>query len=188
MPIIALIGPSGAGKSTLVDYYIKQHPNARLHKSITTRPIRGEDDTSHRFVTDEEFDKLAAAGELIKPVEAFGYRYAITKIPEHDGITFVLLRYQFIEEFKQFHPEAKVIQIEAPVEILVERIARRGDIVRANADEMQAEIATGRKVAEYTINTSQPLETAYRDLMQCIQVVRATYTEKKSQQFQTSGR
>ncbi|HSW92640.1 MAG TPA: guanylate kinase, partial [Patescibacteria group bacterium] len=97
MPIIALIGPSGAGKSTLVDYYIQQHPDARLHKSITTRPVRGDGDTSHRFVTNEEFDKLAAGGELIKPVEAFGYRYAITEIPEYDGITLVLLRYQFVE-------------------------------------------------------------------------------------------
>ena len=42
-------------------------------------------------------------------------------------------------------------------------------MVRADADEMQVEIAVGRKVAEYTIDTNQPLETAYRDLMQYIQ-------------------
>lgn len=169
MPIIALIGPSGAGKSTLVDYYLQHHPDARLHKSITTRPIRGEGDTSHRFVSDEEFDKLAADGELIKPVEAFGYCYAITKIPEYDGVTFVLLRYQFVREFKRFYPEAKVIQIEAPVDVLLERIASRGDMVRADANKMQVEIVAGRKVAEYSIDTNQPLETAYRDLMQRIQ-------------------
>jgi guanylate kinase len=153
MPIVALIGPSGAGKSTLVDYYIKQHPDARLHKSITTRPVRGDSDTSHRFVSDEEFDRLAAAGELIKPVEAFGYRYAITKIPEYGGITFVLLRYQFVEEFKRFYPKATVIQIKAPVDVLLERIAGRGDTARANADEIQAEIAAGKKIADYTINS-----------------------------------
>lgn len=155
MPIIALIGPSGAGKSTLVDYYIKHHPDARLHKSITTRPVRGDGDTSHRFVSDEEFDRLAAAGELIKPVEAFGYRYAITKIPEYDGITFVLLRHQFVEEFKRFYPEAKVIQIEAPVDVLLERITSRGDTVRANADIVQAEIIAGRRVADYTVDSTQ---------------------------------
>ena len=155
MPIIALIGPSGAGKSTLVDYYIQHHPDARLHKSITTRPMRGDDDTSHRFVTDAEFDELAAAGELIKPVEAFGYRYAITKIPEYDGITFVLLRYQFVEEFKQFCPEAKVIQIEAPVDILLKRIASRGDMVRANANDLQTDITLGKAIAQYQINTNE---------------------------------
>lgn len=153
MPIIALIGPSGAGKSTLVDYYIQRHPDARLHKSITTRPIRGEGDTSHRFVDDDEFDRLAEAGELIKPVEAFGYRYAITKIPDYNGITFVLLRYQFVEEFKRFYPEAKVVQIEAPLAVLLERITSRGDMVRADADEIQMEIITGRKIACHTINT-----------------------------------
>jgi guanylate kinase len=157
MPIIALIGPSGAGKSTLVDYYLKQHPDARLHKSITTRPVRGDSDTSHRFVSDEEFDRLAAAGELIKPVEAFGYRYAITKIPEYDGITFVLLRYQFVEEFKRFYPKAMVIQLEAPVEFLLERITSRGDTARADARVMHAEITAGRKIADNILDTSQGL-------------------------------
>lgn len=168
MPIIALIGPSGAGKSTLVDYYIQHHPDARLHKSITTRPMRGDDDTSHRFVTDAEFDKLAAAGELIKPVEAFGYRYAITKIPEYDGITFVLLRYQFVEEFKRFYPGAKVIQIEAPVEILLERIAKRGDMVRADADVMQAEIIAGQRIANHTVNSARDFASTYAEFAKLI--------------------
>lgn len=162
MPIIALIGPSGAGKSTLVDYYIQQHPDARLHKSITTRPIRGDGDTSHRFVTNEEFDKLAAAGELIKPVEAFGYRYAITKIPEYDGITFVLLRYQFVEEFKLLYPDAKIVQVEAPVKILIERIANRGDTIRVNANEMREEIIAGRGKVTGVVDTSKAFVDTYR--------------------------
>jgi guanylate kinase len=163
MPIIALIGPSGAGKSTLVDYYIQHHADARLHKSITTRPMRGDGDTSHRFVTDAEFDKLAAAGELIKPVEAFGYRYAITKIPDYDGITFVLLRYQFVEDFKRFYPDTKVIQIEAPVNVLSERITNRGDKVRAKADELLDEVAAGREKADYIIDTNTDIENAYTE-------------------------
>jgi len=153
MPIIALIGPSGAGKSTLVDYYIQRHPKARLHKSITTRPIRGDGDTSHSFVSDEEFDRLAAAGELIKPVEAFGYRYAITKIPEYDGITFVLLRYQFVEEFKRFYSDAKVVQIEAPVEVLLERIANRYNSERDTKDALLREMSSGSKVADFFLKT-----------------------------------
>ena len=163
MPIIALIGPSGAGKSTLVDYYVQHHPDARLHKSITTRPMRGDDDTSHRFVSDAEFDKLAAAGELIKPVEAFGYRYAITKIPDYDGITFVLLRYQFVEEFKRFYPDTKVIQIEAPVEILLERITNRGDKMRAKADELLNEATKGREKADCIIDTNTDIENVYNE-------------------------
>jgi len=168
MPIVALIGPSGAGKSTLVDYYIKQHPDARLHKSITTRPIRGDGDTSHKFVSDEEFDTLAAAGELIKPVEAFGYRYAITKIPEYDGITFVLLRYQFVEEFKRFYPETKVIQIEALVELLLARIASRGDMARADADVVQAEIIAGRRIADYIVNSARDFTSTYAEFAKLI--------------------
>lgn len=172
MPIVALIGPSGAGKSTLVDYYIKHHPDARLHKSITTRPVRGDSDTSHRFVSNEEFDRLAAAGELIKPVEAFGYRYAITKIPEYDGITFVLLRYQFVEEFKRFYPEAKVIQIEAPVETLLQRVIDRGDTVRAEADELQRDIIAGRKIATYAIDTQQDLKSMVLDFSVYLNLLR----------------
>jgi len=163
MPIIALIGPSGAGKSTLVDYYIKQHPDARLHKSITTRPVRGDGDTSHRFVSDEEFDRLAAAGELIKPVEAFGYRYAITKIPDYDGITFVLLRYLFVEEFKRFYPNTKIVQVEAPVSILLGRLNSRGDTFRVDVDSMISESLSGRAIADYTLKTNQPLNTSLKE-------------------------
>lgn len=161
MPIIALIGPSGAGKSTLVEYYIQHHPDARLHKSVTTRPIRGDGDTSHRFVTDEEFDELAANSELIKPVEAFGYRYAITKIPEYSGVTFVLLRHQFVEKFKRFYPDATIIQVEAPVETLIDRLTLRGENTRANGSELEAEIIAGRKIADYIINTRQNLDATY---------------------------
>jgi guanylate kinase len=175
MPIIVLIGPSGAGKSTLVDYYIQHHPDARLHKSITTRPKRGDGDTSHRFVSDEEFDKLAADGELIKPVEAFGYRYAITKIPEYDGITFLLLRYQFVEELKRFYPEAKVIQIEAPVEILLKRIASRGDMVRRDAGVIQAEIIAGQEVADYiSTSDSSPTKALQSFEKVCKHLIRST--------------
>lgn len=168
MPIIALIGPSGAGKSTLVDYYIQHHPDARLHKSITTRPMRGDDDTSHRFVSDAEFDKLAAAGELIKPVEAFGYRYAITKIPDYDGITFVLLRYQFVEEFKRFYPDAKVVLVEAPATVLLERLVIRGDSVRGDTANLKAELLDSRKVTANIVNSNQSLESTLRDLEGCI--------------------
>jgi ribose 1,5-bisphosphokinase PhnN len=94
-------------------------------------------------------------------VEAFGYRYAITKIPDYDDITFVLLRYQFVEELKRFYPEAKVIQVEAPVEILLKRIASRGDIVRANANEMHDEIIRGQRNTDYTVSTSQALDETY---------------------------
>lgn len=171
MPIIALIGPSGAGKSTLVDYYIQHHPDARLHKSITTRPIRGDGDTSHRFVSDEEFDKLTAAGELIKPVEAFGYRYAITKVPEYDGVTFVLLRYQFVEEFKRFYPGIKVVQIEAPIEMLIRRIAGRGDAGRAEADDLLNEVIAGQESADFTINTRQHLTVAFKNFEKLIELI-----------------
>ena len=74
----------------------------------------------------------------------------------------MLLRYQFVEEFKRFYPEAKIVQVEAPVEILIERIANRGDTIRVNANEMREEIIAGRGKVTGLVDTSRAFVDTYR--------------------------
>lgn len=164
MPIIALIGPSAAGKSTLVDAYAAEYPRAILHKSITTRPSRGPDDTSHIFVTDAEFDALERQGNLIQVVTAYGVRYGLTTLPDSTAmVVFVMIRQQFANEFKRYYPDAHIVQVEADTETLVKRLSARGDTHRINKLALLTETENGRQKAEAVIINDGPLARSYKE-------------------------
>ena len=54
--IIAIVGESGSGKDKLADYINKKFGVYKI-KSYTTRPKRSEDEDTHKFVTQEEFNQ-----------------------------------------------------------------------------------------------------------------------------------
>ena len=69
-------GPSGVGKGTVVRRLLELVPDVTLSVSVTTRrPRQGEvDGTDYFFVGDAEFDRMAAAGELLEWAEIYGHR------------------------------------------------------------------------------------------------------------------
>lgn len=75
--IFAVVGPSGSGKSVLVAEMLRRLPNAlELMRSLTTRSKRAtEDDLTTRFVSRQEFLKLASSGALVQWVEYDGHMY-----------------------------------------------------------------------------------------------------------------
>lgn len=66
--LTVLSGPSGVGKSTVVAELRRAHPEVWLSVSVTTRrPRPGETHgVEYFFADDEEFDRLAASGELLE--------------------------------------------------------------------------------------------------------------------------
>lgn len=171
MPIIALIGPSGAGKSTLVDRYVSEHSDALFHKSVTTRPVRSRDDTSHRFLTEEEFDAAEREGTLLQPIEAYGYRYALPLLPDDKGqVIIVMIRQQFVYGFVQLYPHARIIHIEASVDILVQRLTERGDASRIDAAALASELQLGRHKSHATISTDEPFASSYAQFVAACQL------------------
>lgn len=83
---IVLSAPSGAGKTTVANEIFKRFPYIRFAVSITTRERRdGEVDASdYRFVTEEEFERVRAAGELAEWARVHGNLYGTPK-SEIDG-------------------------------------------------------------------------------------------------------
>ena len=81
--LIVLSSPSGAGKTTVSRMLMEAEPGIRMSVSATTRPKRpGEtDDVDYHFVSDEEFDRMIAAGEFVEWAYVFGYRYGTPKAP-----------------------------------------------------------------------------------------------------------
>lgn len=74
---VVLAAPSGTGKTTLARALVERRTDVVFSVSVTTRPPRPTErpGRDYRFVTDEEFDRLVAAGELVEWAEVHGRRY-----------------------------------------------------------------------------------------------------------------
>jgi guanylate kinase len=78
--VFAIVGPSGCGKSALIEEMLRRFPDRLvILPSLTSRSPRiAEDDSSTRFVSREEFERMERAGELIQWVEYAGNLYGDT--------------------------------------------------------------------------------------------------------------
>lgn len=83
MRLTVLSGPSGVGKSTVVAELRRRSPEIWISVSVTTRrPRPGEvNGREYHFVDDREFDRMAAAGELLEWAEFAGHKYGTPREP-----------------------------------------------------------------------------------------------------------
>jgi guanylate kinase len=75
--LIVVAGPSGVGKGTIVHRLLARDPERlALSVSATTRDPRPAevDGIDYRFVSDEGFDRMIEAGELLEWAEIVGHR------------------------------------------------------------------------------------------------------------------
>src|SRR5262245_13640037 len=81
--LTVLSGPSGVGKSTVAAALRRRHPEIWISVSVTTRsPRPGEvNGREYHFVDEPEFDRLAAAGELLEWAEFAGNKYGTPRGP-----------------------------------------------------------------------------------------------------------
>ena len=79
--IFLLSAPSGAGKSTILTGLVSELPDLEKIVTYTTRkPRRGEvDGEEYHFVTEEEFERMKAAGELAEWQTIFSNQYGSSK-------------------------------------------------------------------------------------------------------------
>jgi guanylate kinase len=86
--LLVLSSPSGAGKTTLSKRLLAADPHIRLSVSVTTRaPRRGEvEGRDYIFIDTAEFDRLAAAGDLLERAHVHGNFYGTPKAPVVEAI------------------------------------------------------------------------------------------------------
>ena len=78
--ILSLTGPSGVGKTTLMHNLLKVVPHVRPLVSYTTRTARPTDEPGeYSYITQEEFDRMAATGEFLWEASAYVNRYGTRK-------------------------------------------------------------------------------------------------------------
>lgn len=75
--VFVITGPSGVGKGTLIAELLRRIPELELSVSATTRePRDGEQDgRDYHFLSREEFDRRADAGEFLEFATYSGNRY-----------------------------------------------------------------------------------------------------------------
>jgi len=148
--LVVLAGPTAVGKGTVSSHIRQNYPDVHFSVSATTRAARpGETHGEHYyFVSDEEFDRMIADGELLEwAVVHNSYRYGTPRPPIDAALAAgrsVLLEIdlQGARAVRDVMPEARLIFLLPPSwDELVRRLIGRGTESPA---EQQRRLETAR--------------------------------------------
>ncbi|NGN63041.1 guanylate kinase [Streptomyces sp. A7024] len=178
--LTVLSGPSGVGKSTVVAHMRKVHPEVWLSVSATTRhPRPGEKHgVQYYFVSDEEFDKLVANGDLLEWAEFSGNRYgtprkAVQERLENGEPVLLEIDLQGARLVRQSMPDAQLVFLAPPSwDELVRRLTGRGteppEVIERRLEAAKTELAAESEFDSTLVNTS--VEDVARELLALMQV------------------
>jgi guanylate kinase len=133
--LVVLAGPTAVGKGTVSTYIREHYPEVHLSVSATTRsPRPGEvDGVNYYFVSDEEFDRLIATGQMLETATVHNaFRYGTPREPIETALAqgkSVLLEIdlQGARSVRAVMPDAVLVFLLPPSwEELVRRLIGRG--------------------------------------------------------------
>jgi guanylate kinase len=145
-----LAGPTAVGKGTVAADVRGRHPDVWMSVSATTRkPRPGEVDGVHyHFVSDEEFDRMVAEGELLEwAVVHKAARYGTPRGPVEAALAagrpaLLEIDLQGARQVRETMPEALFVFLKPPSwEELVRRLVGRGT---ETEEERERRLATAR--------------------------------------------
>jgi guanylate kinase len=148
--LVVVAGPTAVGKGTVVARIRDKHPDVRFSVSATTRPPRpGESDGVHYFfVSDDEFDRLVAAEQMLEWAVVHGHnRYGTPRAPivealERGDSIILEIDIQGARQVKKAMPEAILVFLLPPSwDELVRRLESRGT---EDSDEQARRLETAR--------------------------------------------
>lgn len=134
-PLTVLAGPTAVGKGTVAAFVREHYPEVRLSVSATTRaPRPGEEHGVHYyFVSDEEFDRMLAADDLLEWATVHNkYRYGTPRGPVLEAsasgeLVLLEIDLQGARQVRQSMPDARLVFLAPPNwDELVRRLVGRG--------------------------------------------------------------
>jgi guanylate kinase len=161
-----LSGPSGVGKSTVIRRLRELRPDFWLSVSVTTRQPRPteKDGREYYFVTEDKFDRLIEAGELLEWASFVDHRHGTPRAPVEAKLAAgipVLLEIDLAgaRQIRHAVPEALLVFLAPPSwDELVRRLESRGterpEIIEGRLAEAREELAAEREFDVSIVNTS----------------------------------
>jgi guanylate kinase len=167
--LTVLAGPTAVGKGTVTAWLREHHPEIWISVSVTTRKRRpGEVDGVHyHFVSDEEFDRLVADGELLEWAVVHQHaRYGTPRGPVLDALAegrqaLLEIDLQGARQVRERMPEARFVFLAPPSwEELVRRLVGRGTEDEAERERRlataRAELAAEKEFDATVVNRTIP--------------------------------
>ena len=148
--LVVLAGPTAVGKGTVAAAVRERHPDVWISVSVTTRtPRPGEVEGMHyHFVSDEEFDRLVAEGQLLEwAVVHRAARYGTPRGPVEAMLAagrpaMLEIDLQGARQVRETMPEAVFVFLKPPSwDELVRRLVGRGT---ETPEERERRLATAR--------------------------------------------
>jgi guanylate kinase len=161
-----LSGPSGVGKGTVVTALARQVPHLWVSVSVTTRfPRPGEiDGVNYRFISDAEFDRMIAAGELLEHATYGKHRYGTPRQPVEATLAagapaLLEIDLQGARQVKAVLPDVFRVFLTPPSwDELARRLAARGtespEIAAARLERARLELAASPEFDAVVVNES----------------------------------
>jgi guanylate kinase len=149
--LTVIAGPTAVGKGTVVRWILAEDPSIKVSVSATTRdPRPGEIDGEHYyFVSDQEFDRMIAAGELLEyAVVHQKHRYGTPRKPVEEALAankqiILEIDVQGARQIKAAMPEANLVFIAPPSwEELRRRLVERGT---ESAEQVEIRLETAKE-------------------------------------------
>lgn len=172
-PLTVLAGPTAVGKGTVATFVRENFPGVKLSVSATTRaPRPGEVEGVHYyFKSDEEFDRMLAADELLEWATVHNkFRYGTPRKPVIDAsasgeLVLLEIDLQGARQVRQTMPDARLVFLAPPSwDELVRRLVGRGtegEEERARRLETaKVELASADEFDEIIVNDEVPRAAA----------------------------
>lgn len=161
--LLIISGPSGVGKTTITRGVERSIADSVFSVSATTRAKTAADveGVDYHFVTDEEFERMKAAGEFLESAGIYGKKYGTPRAWVHEQLKrgrLVILEIdvQGAVQVKAQVPEAFSIFILPPSEdVLLHRLRDRkresDDAIQRRFAAAQKEMASARESGVYNV-------------------------------------
>ena len=164
--LTVLSGPSGVGKSTVVSRLRQQQPQIWQSVSVTTRPPRpGEiDGREYFFVSERDFDAMAADGKLLEWAQFAGNKYGTPRAPVEEKLragiaTLLEIDVEGARQVRAALPGTLLVFLAPPAwDELVRRLTGREtespEVISRRLAAARAELAVGSEFDVTLVNTS----------------------------------
>lgn len=180
--LLIFSAPSGSGKSTIINWLMQEHPELKMHFSIscTSRAPRGTEKhgVEYFFLTPEEFREKIANDEFVEYEEVYKDRYYGTlksqvqkQLEAGENVVFDVDVHGAMNIKKAYGSQALSIFIQPPsIEALRDRLNGRAtdapEVIEQRLQRAEYELSFAEKFDVVVINDD--LETAKQEALKVV--------------------